>query len=414
MSGDQKTILFTGALHPGAEPESVVAEMASRLRITSEQAHKIVDSGKPRKLKRGLTADQAKAYQKVLEGLGLKTEIVDDAAAIEANTTTAAPAVAPPEEVTDTAVAEPEDPQVTQSDPQVVTDRVFSSEPLLSDTWFSPGIWGWIILVGVGLLVAASALIEALIVEDETIPIDASTLNAGAWALGSVLAVALVAYFLGWIVWLLGKRRPRGGQIVFCLMVLVLGAGAVWINAERLLGKINHSADQRTSLIEVQSAFAALLTERSSAYNTAAERLQLNVGAINQRRRIDEMRVTLAMFLETSTKLGNIQLEGDKILAAHLAKAGVDAHLVERFLNDYRLSARTNQSFNSATRQYEAEVVDIWLNMLDLLDSNWGRWQPDPHNASIRTDDNDLQQSYNALVERLGKAHRNAPQASTS
>ena len=118
------------------------------------------------------------------------------------------------------------------------------------EAWFSPGVLGWMILIGVGLLVATSALLEALIIGDETIPMDASTLHAGARALGSVLGVALISYFLGWLVWLLGKKKPGGGQVLFCLMVVILGAGAIWINAEKLFGKIERGAEQQALIIE--------------------------------------------------------------------------------------------------------------------------------------------------------------------
>ena len=406
MSETLKTITFTGELHPGAELEAVVTGMAKRLRITPEQAHKIVDSGKPKNLKRGLTADKALAYQKVLEGLGLNTEIVDKAILTDPTPREEPASVEPaPEEPSAGEPSEIEEPGSEDIQPATVL--------VAGDSWFSPGILGRIIMIGVGLLVATSALIEALIVREETIPMDASTLEAGAWALGGVLSVALASYFLGWIVWLLGKRKPGGGQMVFCLMVLVLGAVAVWINAEKLLGKIERVADQRASIMEVQSEFVSMLSERSKAYNAAAEHLELNVGAISQPHHINEMRNALAVFRDASKRLAAVQLEGDKILAERLAGAGVQEQMLEQFLSGYRHSAGASQSFDAATRQYEAEVVDIWLNMLDLLESSWGRWEPVPQNSSIRTDDQALQQSYNALVERLGSAHRNAPQSST-
>lgn len=444
-----KTVAFTGELRPGVNRETIVADMAKRLHITTEQAHKIVNTGKPMKLKRGLSAEKAATYQKVLEGLGLSIEVVDDGAPLTPATEPQAlaengeeshiakaeeslPATAEAESPAEEAEAAPsetmeerdtedlwasEEAETTSVHEEDVEPEPQDDDPapelVSSDTWFSPGVWGWIILIGVGLLIAASALIEALIIQDETIPMDASTLNAGAWALGGVLGVALASYFLGWIVWLLGRKKPGGGQMVFCLMVLVLGAGAIWVNAEKLLGKMQHAAEQRASIIDVQTSFGSLMSERSKAYNAAAGKLALDVGAITGLQHIDQMRSALAVFRDASTKLGKVQLEGDKFLAASLTQAGVEQYMAEQFLSGYRSSARANLAFNAATRQYESEVVEIWLDMLDLLESSWGRWEPDRRNSSIRTDDTELQESYNALVDRLDHAHRNAPQAAT-
>ena len=444
-----KTVAFTGELRPGVNRETIVADMAKRLHITTEQAQKIVHAGKPMKFKRGLSAAKAATYQKVLEGLGLSIEVVDDGAPLtpaaeprapgensEASRVEKAaespPATADMESPAEEAEAAPsetmderhtddlsvlEETSTSSGDEEDVEPEQQDNDPspelVSSDLWFSPGVWGWIILIGVGLLVAASALIEALIIQDETIPMDASTLNAGIWAFGGVLGVALVSYFLGWIVWLLGRKKPGGGQMVFCLMVLVLGAGAIWVNAEKLLGKMQHAAEQRASIIDVQTSFGSLMSERSKAYDAAAEKLALDVGAITGLQHIGQMRSALTVFRDASTKLGKVQLKGDKILAASLTHAGVEQYMVEQFLSGYRSSASANLAFNAATRQYESEVVEIWLDMLDLLESSWGRWEPDRRNSSIRSDDTELQERYNALVDQLGDAHRNAPQAAT-
>ena len=394
MHNDLKTITFTGELHTGVDQDTVVMQMAQRLRITPEQAHKIVDSGKPKKLKRGLSADKAAAYQQVLEDLGLKTEIIDE-------TPSATPEHAEPRQI-------PAAQTLEVSEPEPPDETPVTQAPA-TQSRFSPGLLGWMILVGVGLVVAASALVEALVIRDEAIPLDASTLDAGGLALAGVLGVALVSYFLGWVVWLLGKRKAGGGQLLFCLMVLILGAVAVWFNAEKLLAKMAQITEQRASIAEVQTSFGALLSERSSAYNTAAEQLDLNVGAISAPHHIDEMRNALVTFRNASAELGEIQLRGGTILAERLVRAGVAQPLVEDFLSGYQSRASANLAFNTGTRRYEANVVETWLNILNLLESSWGRWTPDPQNLSIHTDDAHLQERYNALVERLASAHQNAP-----
>ena len=193
----------------------------------------------------------------------------------------------------------------------------------------------------------------------------------------------------------------------------MVGAGVVSINAEKLLNKMEHAREQRASMVAVQTEFDSMLNEHSNAYNQAAKGLELNVGAITQRQDIDEMREALSAFLDASTTLGNLQLEGDQYIAEQLAKAGVENHRVQQALNGYRARASVNRAFNAATRRYEAEVVEIWMDMLDLLESNWGRWEPDPKNSSILTKDNTLQNSYNALVERLANENRKAPQSPT-
>lgn len=309
MSEHTKTVTFTGELHPEADRETIVTDMAARLRITTAQARKIVDAGKPMKLKRGLSPEKAATYQKVLEGLGLTIEVVDDGTPLSpAVPTQTSTQESHPEAVEETPSATTDEVSgandsaaIEETETRATDDEAVEPEqqdgdlPPVSvsgDIWFSPGVWGWLILIGVGLLVATSALIEALIVKEETIPMDASTFNAGVWALGGVLGVALVSYFLGWIVWLLGKKKPGGGQMVFCLMVLVLGAGAIWVNAEKLLGKFQHAAEQRASIIDGQTSFGSLMNEHSKAHNVAAEKLALDVGASTRLQPIDEMRDT--------------------------------------------------------------------------------------------------------------------------
>jgi len=369
------------------------------------------------------------AYQDVLEGLGLHTQIVDEAVTHtsepEAHTSepeahTSEPEARTSEAVTHTpevaaeaaeAVLETPDPEAETPEASTSADSDTTPGLTTPEVEFSPGIWGWTILMGVGLLIAASVLVEALVVRDQTIPMNATTLHAAGWAVAGVLTVALGSYLLGWLVWLLGKRKSGGGRMVFCLFVLLFGAGAVWINAEKLLVKIEHVRDQRASITTVQSAFDSMLNERSQVYNQAAKGVELNVGAIRQRQAIEDMRKTLSAFLEASTKLGELQLEGDKYLSEQLAKAGVEPHRAQRIVNDYRAMTSVNRSFNAATRHYEAEVVTIWMDMLDLLESSWGRWEPDPENSSILTDDTELQDSYNVMVERLVNENRKAPQS---
>ena len=75
-----KTIAFAGEIRPEVDRGNIVANMAKRLHITTEQGQNIVDAGQPMNLKRGLNAEKAATYQNVLEGLGVAIEVIDDGA----------------------------------------------------------------------------------------------------------------------------------------------------------------------------------------------------------------------------------------------------------------------------------------------------------------------------------------------
>ena len=69
-------IVYTGNLLPGTDREAFIDAFSSRLGVSAEEAAALADAGREVVMKKGLNAEDAAKYKKLLQKLGMEIEVV--------------------------------------------------------------------------------------------------------------------------------------------------------------------------------------------------------------------------------------------------------------------------------------------------------------------------------------------------
>jgi hypothetical protein len=153
----------------------------------------------------------------------------------------------------------------------------------------------------------------------------------------------------------------------------------------RLEGMVNtlEAASQGASgdtalLTKASAAYLQKLQPVMKEYGDAAKSLKeppiLNLSGVERREQLQARRVLVQQFLAANEKLTAFTANQEKRFREEMEKGSVPAKMVEAALVGYRKSAASQAEVAAKIRDDDRRMGKALLSMLDVLDSNWGRW----------------------------------------
>ena len=88
------------------------------------------------------------------------------------------------------------------------------------------------------------------------------------------------------------------------------------------------------------------------------------------------------------------------IITEELEKRDVSQKSIDAYLKGYRDGQNEKHALLLKIDVTNTQSMETWLSIMDLLETKWGVWEPYPENYSIQTDDEELIEKFNKLLER--------------
>jgi hypothetical protein len=171
-------------------------------------------------------------------------------------------------------------------------------------------------------------------------------------------------------------------------------------HAENLTGTDAIAAKITARLIEKTNTQARA---HEASLGKVIEAGVLQFSKLKERATIEQHRQLLRGFLEANANLTNTVTHYEDNLEADLKAAGVPAATLGKIVEGGRRGAQRIRPYVSVIRKCDQTIGESALDVLELLDKNWGKWSYNP-SGRIGFQENTTIERYNALLGRIEAA----------
>lgn len=159
---------------------------------------------------------------------------------------------------------------------------------------------------------------------------------------------------------------------------------------------------EQAKILEVLSVYINMLTEKQASVDEIFDKVDVDVSTITEVSHIMERKSILKEFVNANAELMEARKNAEAIFTEELEKRGVSQKSIDAYIKGYRDGQKEEHSLLLKIDVTNTQSMEAWLSIMDLLETKWGNWQPDPATYSIQTDDDDLIEKFNKLIERTG------------
>lgn len=132
---------------------------------------------------------------------------------------------------------------------------------------------------------------------------------------------------------------------------------------------------------------------------------------IRDRATIEQHRQILYTFLESNSQLTYFEKHADELLRAALVKADLSTEVREQAVEGFSRPRAATHAAEMQIRETYETIGETALEILGLLDANWGKWRFDETAGQFRSDDHDFVAAYSDMVQKLGTAQKELEKA---
>ncbi len=133
--------------------------------------------------------------------------------------------------------------------------------------------------------------------------------------------------------------------------------------------------------------------------------------AIRERATIEQHRQILYTLLESNSQLTYFEKHADELLRAELVKVNLPLEVREQTVEGFTRPRATTHAAEMKIRDTYETIGETGLEILSLLDANWGKWRFDETAGQFRSDDHDFVAAYSEKVQKLGTAQKELEKA---
>ena len=157
---------------------------------------------------------------------------------------------------------------------------------------------------------------------------------------------------------------------------------------------------EQAKILEALSVYINTLTEKQGSVDEIFDKVDVDVSTITEVSHIKERKSILNEFINANTELMDTRKNAETILTEELEKRGVSQKSIDAYLKGYRDGQTEKHALLLKVDMTNTQSMETWLSIMDLLEVKWGVWEPYPENYSIQTDDEELIEKFNKLLER--------------
>jgi hypothetical protein len=189
---------------------------------------------------------------------------------------------------------------------------------------------------------------------------------------------------------------------------------------------IDHLRSQLDNAAQTLSGDDALIAQAMSlhvtrmetamkAYQSAAVKLRadrvLSLEKLSDQQQIASRRKVVRDFLFANGNLENVVSNAEKNIQADMTRLQVGPAKMNAALAGYRAKAASRTALVMEIRACDERCGQAMLAVLDLWETNWGKWHYDPPLKTVRFEDSEMQQSYQRFLATIKKASQEQVQA---
>ena len=157
---------------------------------------------------------------------------------------------------------------------------------------------------------------------------------------------------------------------------------------------------EQAKILEVLSVYINTLKTKQASADEIFDKIDFNVGTITEISHIKDRKAKLNEFIDANAELMDARKNAEAMLIAELNKRGVSQKSIDAYIKGYRDGQTEQHALLLKIDITNTQSMEVWLSIMDLLESKWGVWEPYPENFSIQTEDEELIEKFNKFLER--------------
>jgi hypothetical protein len=157
---------------------------------------------------------------------------------------------------------------------------------------------------------------------------------------------------------------------------------------------------EQAKILEVLSVYINTLKTKQASVDELFDKIDFNVGTITETSHIKDRKATLNEFISANAELMDTRKNAEAILTEELNKRAVSQKSIDAYIKGYRDGQTEQHALLLKIDITNTQSMEVWLSIMDLLESKWGVWEPYPENFSIQTEDEELIDKFNKFLER--------------
>jgi hypothetical protein len=157
---------------------------------------------------------------------------------------------------------------------------------------------------------------------------------------------------------------------------------------------------EQAKILEVLSVYIDTLKSRQATVDELFDKIDFNVGTITEISHIKDRKASLNEFIDANAELMDARKNAEAILTEELNKRAVSQKSIDAYIKGYREGQTDQHALLLKIDVTNTQSMEVWLSIMDLLESKLGVWEPYPENLSIQTEDEELIEKFNNLLER--------------
>ena len=157
---------------------------------------------------------------------------------------------------------------------------------------------------------------------------------------------------------------------------------------------------EQAKILEVLSVYINTLKTKQASVDELFDKIDFNVGTITETSHIKDRKATLNEFISANAELMDTRKNAEAILTEELNKRAVSQKSIDAYIKGYRDGQTEQHALLLKIDITNTQSMEVWLSIMDLLESKWGVWEPYPENFSIQTEDEELIEKFNKFLER--------------
>ena len=157
---------------------------------------------------------------------------------------------------------------------------------------------------------------------------------------------------------------------------------------------------EQAKILEVLSVYIDTLKSRQATVDELFDKIDFNVGTITEISHIKDRKAKLNEFIDANAELMDARKNAEAMLIAELNKRGVSQKSIDAYIKGYRDGQTEQHAMLLKIDITNTQSMEVWLSIMNLLESKWGVWEPYPENFSIQTEDEELIEKFNKFLER--------------
>jgi hypothetical protein len=147
-----------------------------------------------------------------------------------------------------------------------------------------------------------------------------------------------------------------------------------------------------------------VITKYQAAARKLSETSALDPLTLTNKTQLEPRREAVREFLVANTEFADFTKNAEKTIRTGMEKAGLSERRIESTIKSYRSNAAAKNPIVLQMRRCEQRIGDASLGILDLFESEWGKWHYDTTSELIDFGSSKANETFSKLMQEINEA----------